>query len=183
MGKVAATLLSFLALAVLGPTTAPAAPSAARLGYIAPTANKPLMQPVLDRYSNDIRQRLAEATSISIVPITAISGESFPSLATCQRLQLSGFIEPHRHWRMSASSVTIDAGFSITDCYGNVFYLGRTVRTDQRDDDMIPQTQLDAVEAKATSELLRKFQEYKRIHESAWDSLISKGSLSATTRP
>jgi hypothetical protein len=43
-----------------------ASTSSPRLGYIAPTANRSLMQPVLDRYANDIRQRVADATPISV---------------------------------------------------------------------------------------------------------------------
>ena len=184
MRGLAATALAVLAFVVLGglsaadgttPDSATRTPSVTRLGYVSPTAQSLLTQPVLDRYANDIQQRFAEAVSVSIVPMPTVRGASLASAAMCRLLHLSGFVEPHGHWQVT------DAVLVIMDCNGNMFYRGDSARTDARDDSMPPQTQADALEEKAATELLRKFQAYQRAHGSAWDRLVRTGSMTDTT--
>jgi hypothetical protein len=181
-GAIALLTLTFL---LCGPGFAAAdAPAdsapAARLGFVAPTARRELTQPVLDRYAQDVRERVSGAVAVAIVPIPVDDGKSLANLATCRLLQLSGFFAPHRHWQVTDTSVVVDASFTISDCYGNLFFAGRSSRTEKRDQNAVPQAQVDAAQAAATADLMARFTRYKHVHQAAWDLMIGTGSVTGS---
>jgi len=171
-------------LAVLALSTVSTPPASAdeyytvpRLGYIAPTARTELTQPVLDRYAKDIQTRFASAEAVSTVPIPTIRGESVAGTTACSLLQLSGYIEPHRHWHVTASTVSVDAELVVSDCNGNVFYQGTSSSSAARDPKLVPQAQLDTVQNDAATKLLADFAAYRTTHQADWTLLLRTGSF------
>lgn len=157
-------------------------PSAfARLGYVAPRARTPLTQPVLDRYASDIKQRLSQALAMPIVSLPMMGGQPLADASVCRQLRLSGFLAPHTNWYVSADSVTATETLVIRDCNGNMFYENDSSQSEKRNMQTVPQMQVDALEAKISSELLQNFLVYIRLHGSTWNLLLRTGSINGVT--
>lgn len=156
------------------PPASPAPRTIGRLGYVAPRAKEPLTQPVVDRYADAIQQRFAQAVSVSTV---SVGGTKLAARTLCRLRDLSGFVEPHVAWRVTDTLVVADAVLVIRDCKGELFYQGTGAAAETRDDSVPAQTQADALEDKATTALLRKFQAFRQASGPAWDLLLRTGSF------
>jgi hypothetical protein len=157
----------------------PLPPSPARFGVIAPKAEYVLYQPVLDRYTHAVERQFAGVASVTIVPLKY--DEIAAGLAVCRRERLSGFVEPHRRWRITDASVTVDATLTVTDCDGDLFYRGHAMRARERDSTSVPQTQIDSLQAEALSALMQDFGKFKLAHEPLWDQMARTGSIEQPT--
>lgn len=163
----------FAATFVLVLTTgATDAPTKASFGYVAPVAEQPLMQPVLDRYSAELERGLA---AIAPIAFAAVKGDAV-GLATCRSQHLVGFVEPHRRWRITDQTVTVDTTLTIFDCYGRMFYRGHTMRAEQRDQDAEPQTQIDRTQTEALDALLQNATHFIQTHQPDWSRILRSGS-------
>jgi hypothetical protein len=170
---VAGLLGSSIVLNIAGTSVADAAQTGqVRFGYVAPTATTELTQPALNRFASDVRRRLETAAAFSIVTLDAPNDTA--NLSACKNLHLSGFVEPHRYWRVTDNSVTVEARVSITDCSGNIFFRGYTMRAREREMGQPPQAQLDAIQAEATDALIQQFVRFKNAHDAEWEQLIAE---------
>ncbi len=86
-------------------------------------------------------------------------------------------MEPHRRWRITDQTVTVDTTLTIFDCYGHMFYRGNTMRAEQRDPDVEPQAQIDRTQSEATDALLQNFARFIQAHQSDWERLLRSGSI------
>ncbi len=151
-----------------------------RFGYVAQTAQFAVYQPGLDRFTANLKDRLGDALALDLVPMPADS-LTLLNAATCKRLRLSGFALPHRNWRIDETTVTVEAELSLLDCQGNMFYHGFDAQTVQRDNTLMPQTQIGDTQLKAMNELVHKVGTFKAVHESAWNVLLRTGTLDGST--
>lgn len=173
------------------PSTAPAGedaatprpPSGARMGYIAPTARTWLTQPVLDRYAQFISRSFADAEAITIVAVPTANGQSTADASLCRSEKLSGFVQPHAQWRVTRTSVSVQSGFVVSDCVGEIFFEGEELRSDARHLDVLPQFQMDSLQPGATRDVIGDFQKYVRAHATAWNRLLQNGSITAAPSP
>jgi hypothetical protein len=156
---------------------------APRFGWVTPTATHGVYQPALTNFALVLQKRLGASLSLAFVDVgdLGFGRVTDVSAETCRRSRLSGFFFPHRHWRVEDTTVSVDASLTIIDCEGNIFYHGFATHADQRDETELPQTQLDAVQAEATTDLIRKVQTFTTAHATAWDSLVHNGTLRGTT--
>jgi len=154
-----------------------------RFGWVAPTAAHGVYQPGLTDFALVLKKRLGAALSLTFVEVGDLGygRATGASAEACGRSRLSGFFFPHRHWRVEDTAVSVNASLAIIDCEGNIFYHGFATRTDRRDETKLPQTQLDGVQADATTDLIQKVQTFTAAHAAAWDSLIRTGTLNGTT--
>jgi hypothetical protein len=179
-----ATLLTGVAFAIAcGPCAADGASPLARFGLLEPVAREPAMQPLLDRYAIAAGLRIADAAAISLVPIPRSDGPSLATAATCRRLHLSGFVEPHRRWRVADDTAFVRARVSLVDCNGNVYYSGNFARRDARDAGLAPQEQIDNLQVQAIELFAQDFAAYKRAHEPAWDLMVRGGPAATPLQP
>lgn len=175
MNPAAAVLVALLAGApsLASPADAPLP----KFGFIAPIARHAVVQPMLDQFANDLLQRVAADASLAIVPLPHDNRVDVAMLDACHELGLAGFMAPHRETSVTDTLVTVEAKLNVSDCSGRLFYAGEVTRSAKRDDAAIPQTQLDAVQADATTELVRAFTVARTTHAAAWSLLTQTGSL------
>jgi hypothetical protein len=158
--------------------TVGASPPVARFGYVAPTAREAIWQPILDRYASEIEQRFAQTIPASVVAVTAAQTRD-GSAKACRALDISGFVEPHAHWRTTQAEVSVEAELVVRDCNGNLYYQGSARRTSIRDNTMLPQTEIDEVQGFAATALLKQFEAYREAHVPAWEQLLNGGLIPA----
>jgi hypothetical protein len=159
----------FVAIALL--LTAPLSAGVPKCGYIMPSAQYPLMQPALDRYANDLRERLSTAASINFASFPGDRDAANPD--NCKKYGIAGFFQPGRRWRYDANSVEVHATLTVTGCDGTIFYYADVKRESDRDPTQEPQQQIDAATAEASTALITNFEAFRRAHVTDWNKLIA----------
>ena len=90
---------------------------------------------MLDRYSNENQQPIAQAAGVTIVPIATLFGQNLAGPNLCGTLSLSGYIEPQWHWHIDTQTATLSARLEVADCAGNLYFLAETTSPAKRDAD------------------------------------------------
>jgi hypothetical protein len=158
-------------------TPGPGTPALARLGFVVPVAQNLIYQSDLEHYADLVQRGVAEAAAVSVVPLPGDRGKDVANAETCKQMHLAGFVKPQRQWEFNRATFTVNALLAVTDCDGNPFYRGTSVRTDRRNQNLQPLDQLAQVQMVAIEALIKNFQDYKLAHEAAWDALIGTASL------
>lgn len=145
--------------------------NAPAFGYIMPDAQYSLMQPELDRYADDLRDRLSTADSIHFVALKG--GRQAITPDNCRKYGIDGFFQPTRRWRIEDDSVDVRTALTVTGCDGTVFYYTTIRRDFERDPGEEPQKQIDAATAEAATALAANFETFRRAHDADWKKLLA----------
>jgi hypothetical protein len=105
----------------------------------------------------------------------------FISVRTCHQVHVHGFLLPGRSFKIDDASVTVSARVRVLDCLGDIFFDGASSQSEARDQNVVPQTQLDAVQAKAIDDVAAKFGAFRTEHEPQWNVLVKTGTLDGSS--
>jgi hypothetical protein len=157
-----------------------------QLGYFAllqPVAQFSANQPGLDQFATNLDVALRKAAPISFFRLIGGNAPAvkFVSARTCQQIHVLGFVAPNRTFKIDDASVTVSARVRVLDCLGNIFFDGASSQSEARDQNVVPQTQLDAVQAKAIDDVAAKFGAFRTEHEPQWNVLVKTGTLDGSS--
>ncbi len=153
-----------------------------QLGYFAllqPVAQIRANQPGLDKFTTDLDIALRKAAPISFFRLIGANAPAarIADAGACRTLHVYGFVLPGRTFKIDDTAVTVSARVRVMDCLGNVFFDSSSSESDDRNQDALPQTQLDSVEAKAIADVAAKFGAFRSEHETEWNVLVKTGTL------
>ena len=147
-----------------------------RFGYVMPEAQFALMQPELDRYADNLRQRLLASEPLEFVSLKGARDAANPD--NCRQYGLAGFFQPNRRWRINDASIEVHVQLTVIGCNGVIFYRGNTEREFERNTMEEPQQQIDTATSEATAALVANFEAFKREHAADWNKIISNRQAS-----
>ncbi len=137
------------------------------------------MQPALDRYADDLRQRLLASEPLEFVSLKG--GRDAENPDNCRQYGLAGFFQPSRRWRINDGSIEVHLELTVIGCDGVIFYRGNTERDFERETMEEPQRQIDAATSEATAALVANFEAFQREHAADWNKIV--GSRHASPSP
>jgi hypothetical protein len=157
-----------------------------QLGYFAllqPVAQIHANQPGLDQFATDLDIALRKAAPISFFRLIGVNvaAAKLVDARTCTTVHVYGFVLPGRSFKIDDASVTVSARVRVFDCQGKVFFDGESSQSEARDQNVVPQTQLDAVQAKAIADVAAKFGAFRTEHEPQWNALVKTGTLDGSS--
>lgn len=148
-----------------------------RFGYVMPQAELALMQPALDRYADNLRQRLFASDPLEFVSLKG--GKDAENPVNCRQYGLAGFFQPNRRWRITDGSINVHVDLTVIGCDGVIFYRGDAERQFERDTTEEPQQQIDTATSEATAALVANFEAFQRGHAADWNKIISNRQVSS----
>jgi hypothetical protein len=156
------------------------------LGYFAllqPVAQIRANQPGLDKFTTDLDIALRKAAPISFFRLIGANAPAarLADVGACRAVHVHGFVLPGRTFRIDDTMVSVSARVRVMDCLGNVFFDETSSEADDRNQDEVPQTQLDIVQAKAIDDVAAKFGAFRKEHEPQWNVLVKTGTLDGST--
>jgi hypothetical protein len=157
-----------------------------KVGYFAllqPVAQVRANQPGLDQFTTDLDIALRKAAPIAFSRLIGINAPAakLVDARACASVHVHGFVWPGRSFKIDDTSVTVSARVRVIDCLGSVFFDDASSEREDRNQNAVPQTQLDEVQAKAIDEVAAKFGAFRAEHESAWDVLVKTGTLDGSS--
>jgi hypothetical protein len=175
-------LLCLQAAGAIAQTATPSG-SDIRFGYISRYNRGMQPAPIVDRYVANIRARIADAAAVTTVDLPGTPLEPDDYSRFCKSLGLRGFIESAVGFKSTALEVDGGGTAVVTDCAGQVFFAGNSLKIEARRAGVPAATQLDEAEEIATLALQLKFIAYRAAHPSEWTSLLATGWMPANPAP